>query len=282
MTTRYPDVSGHNFGLDLSETDVICAKATQGTSYINPLFEGQVRAAAQLGFAYHFLESRHPVEQAEHCFQVVGKTRGLMVDAEYYEYPDHTPSNPDIGDVINFIDRYRHLGGLVHLCYLPHWYWHDHIGAPDLGGLRVRNIYLVSSEYPSGGYSSTGPGWNSYGGSNPLVWQYTNRQVYHGRAIDFNAFKGTIDELRGYVLTGKRGEPVATGWRTWETKGNRSLQEIADAVHMPPSSILRRTVEKFGPFDEVTSGYVNAVFAGRVSVKDPVPAGAKLWVRDGG
>lgn len=287
MTTRYPDISHFQEGLDLSGTDVICAKATQGTGYTNPLYERQVRAAAQLGFAYHFLESRRPQDQADHCFQVVGKGRGLMLDIEFTVYPDGTPSNPNMGDAYSFIDRYRSHGGVIHLAYLPHWYWHDHIGAPDLSGLRTRNVYLVSSEYPSAGYSSDGPGWDGYGGSNPIVWQYTSKQLYHGFAVDFNAFKGSVAELRNIVLNGKRGDPVATGWRTWFTKGGSSLEEVGQAVSMAPASILRRTVEKFGPFDDVISGYVNDVFEGRKTFQDKIPAGdgkttGRLWVRDGG
>lgn len=279
MGIRYPDVSGHNAGLDLSGTDVICAKAAQGTGYTSPLYDKQVKAAAQLGFAYHFLESRHPSEQADHCFQVVGRARGLMVDVEFTQYPDGSPSNPNMGDTYTFIDRYRHLGGLVHLCYLPHWYWHDHIGAPDLGGLRARNVYLVSSEYPSAGYSSDGPGWDAYGGSRPLIWQYTSTQLYHHQAIDFNYFKGTVGELRSIVLTGKRGNPVADGWRTWEAKGNRSLEEIGKAVGMAPASILRRTVEKWGPFSDKDAGWLNDVFEGRADPQAAVPDGVKFWVR---
>lgn len=278
-TTFWPDVSSHNEGLDLSGTDVLCAKATQGTSYASPLYKSQISHAKQFGFAYHFLEGAHPEAQADHCHNIVGKT-GLMLDVE-----PTTGSNPTLGDATAFIDRFRHIGGVCHLAYLPHWWWVD-LGQPDLGPLRQRNVFVVSSEYPSGGYSSDGPGWDAYGGSHPLVWQYTDRQSYHNQHVDFNAFKGTIGELRNYVLTGQKGDPVATGWRTWFTKGRSSLVDISTATGMAPASILRRTVEKFGPFDAVISEYVNDVFTGKKTFKDHIPAGdgkttGRLWVRGG-
>lgn len=279
-TTFWPDISGHNPGLDLSGTDVLCAKATQGTSYVNPLYRDQISHAKRFGFAYHFLEGQHPAAQAEHCHNIIGKT-GLMLDVEEVG----AGNDPTLGDAVAFIDAYRFRGGICHLCYLPHWYW-QHLGEPDLQPLRARNIYLVSSEYPSAGYSSDGPGWDAYGGSHPLVWQYTDRQRYHNQSIDFNAFKGTIDDLRSYVLTGQKGASMATGWHTWFTKGNTSLEEVGAAVGMAPASILRRTVEKFGPFDDVISGYVNDVMEGKKTHADKIPAGdgkktGRLWVRGG-
>jgi hypothetical protein len=45
----------------------------------------------------------------------------------------------------------------------------------------------VSSLYTT--YSDNGPGWASYGGVAPVVWQYTDTP------LDTNAFKGSVAEL---------------------------------------------------------------------------------------
>lgn len=279
--TKYPDVSSHNEGLSLAGVPAVCAKATQGTSYVNPLYPAQIGHAAApnaFGFAYHFLEGANPMDQADHCFDVVGNKHGLMVDVE-----PTINSNPTLADTTTFIDRYRKHGGIVHLAYFPHWWWVD-LGQPDFKPLRDRNIYIVSSDYPSAGYTSDGPGWDAYGGNNPLIWQYTANGRLNNGHCDFNAFRGTVAELRNYVLTGKKGDPVTTGWRVWYTKGHSSLADVSKSTGMACSTILRVTVEHFGPFDDVISTYVNDVFEGRKQFTDKIPAGdekttGRLWVR---
>jgi hypothetical protein len=72
---------------------------------------------------------------------------------------------------------------------------------------------------------------------------------------------------------------TATEWKNWDTKGGSSLQDISDATGMACSAILRVTVQKYGPFDDVTSAYLNGVFDGKVKVTDHIPAGARFWVK---
>lgn len=280
--TRFPDVSGHTpTGLTYGGLKVVCVKATQGINYVNPQFRIQmdrVRQAGAFGFAYHFIEDVHPEAQAEHAFDVVSKTP-LMVDHEPWPDRPGGGSFPTLHTLYMFIDHYRKIGGITHISYFPEWYW-DQRGRPDLGGLRSRNMYLWSSNYPAGGYSDRGPGWDAYGGSKPLTWQYTDRQLYRGVRLDFSAVKMSANEFRTVLTTGRRRIVVADNWRTWETGGNTSLAGVGEAVGMAPASILRRTVQKFGPFDDVISGYVNAVFEGDKSFTDKIPAGGKLWVRD--
>jgi hypothetical protein len=87
---------------------------------------------------------------------------------------------------------YRALGGIVSLVYLPAWWWHN-IGAPDLRPLSQAGLSLVSSNYPSGGYSDNGPGWTPYGGMTPVQWQYTETP------LDMNAFRGTAADYRALL-----------------------------------------------------------------------------------
>lgn len=71
---------------------------------------------------------------------------------------------------------------------------------------------------------------------------------------------------------------VSKTWQAWETKGHTSLAEVSKAVGMAEATILRHTVQKYGPFDNPTFGYINGVFEGTISPADPMPAGGRLWV----
>lgn len=74
-------------------------------------------------------------------------------------------------------------------------------------------------------------------------------------------------------------EAATETYREWITKGNSSLEEIAQAVHQPAMTILRQTVAKYDKFDNVIYAYGNGVFDGSVNPTDKIPAGGRLWVR---
>jgi hypothetical protein len=100
---------------------------------------------------------------------------------------------------------------------------------------------------------------------------------------DLNSADGMseADLLHMYGFSAAPPAPPDPGrWRTWETKGNRSLAQIGEETGMAPSSILRRTVEKWGPFDQVIAAYVSDVFNGKMPPTSVIPAGGKLWVQD--
>lgn len=68
-------------------------------------------------------------------------------------------------------------------------------------------------------------------------------------------------------------------WGVWETKGHSSLEDVSRATGMECSSILRATVQKYGPFDTVTSTWLNNVLLGHAAASTKIPAGGRLWVR---
>lgn len=192
MTTIfYPDVSNYQAGLKIQAATVaVIAKATQGTSSVDASygnFKSQAAAEGSLFCAYHFLTAGSAPAQASHAFSVVGSSVPLMVDME----PDGS-SKPTIADLQSFIQEYRALGGTVVEVYLPPWYWSD-LGKPDLTFLATDGISLVTSNYSS--YSDTSTAWNAYGGVAPTQWQFTDAFSYGGEKVDFNAFKGTVQEL---------------------------------------------------------------------------------------
>jgi hypothetical protein len=192
----YPDISGYQNGISLRGALAVACKVTEGTHYFNPDYNRARGNAARNGvffFAYHFLSAGNAAAQAAWCYNHAGKTP-LMLDFE-----SSGSSHPRMADAIGFIDAYRRMGGIIHLVYLPHWYWAQ-IGAPLLSPLRDRGMLLVSSQYTA--YSDNGPGWQPYGGMTPVVWQYANNIPFNGFRVDFNCYKGTLAELKSLAATG--------------------------------------------------------------------------------
>lgn len=200
MTIFYPDISSAQGGVSTKGASAICVKATEGTNYTNPDYKRAMNDANAHGvfnFAYHFMHAGNAGAQARYCHSVVNKTP-LMLDVE----PSTLGGNPTVADAEAFVEAFRNAGGVIHLVYLPRWWWQE-LGSPSLSGLKSRGLRIVSSAYPTNGYSEHGTGWDAYGGMTPTVWQYTASGRFNGEQVDLNAFKGTVAELESIVRTGK-------------------------------------------------------------------------------
>ncbi len=201
MTIFYPDVASGQTGVSFSGAPIAMVKATEGTNYTNPDYgPAKLRAKEAGAFfcAYHFLRAGNGAGQADHAFSVVGSTP-LMLDVET-ETLNGVTSTPSVTDAAAFVSQYRALGGVIYLLYLPRWYWAS-LGSPSLAPLIELGLLLVSSNYTS--YSNSGPGWASYGGMVPVVWQYTDSGTLNGvHRVDFNAYQGTLAEFQSQVTTG--------------------------------------------------------------------------------
>ncbi len=187
-TTFFPDVSNYQAGLSLAGASAVIIKATQGTTYRDPYYQGFKAQAMSLGIpyaAYHWLDSSDAGAQARFAFSVVGASVPLMIDDEQGVI--------NVNHTLAFINAYRAAGGKVTLEYAPQWVWAAS-GRPNLKPIADAGLAFVSSNYTA--YSDTGPGWAPYGGITPTIWQYTDSQLFNGYRVDFNAFKGTVDQLR--------------------------------------------------------------------------------------
>jgi hypothetical protein len=196
ISVFYPDISGFQAGISLRGALAVACKVTEGTGYFNPDYNRARSAAARCGaffFAYHFLSAGRAAAQAAWCFNHAGNTP-IMLDFE------PSGGRPQMADAIGFIDAYRRLGGVIHLVYLPHWYWAQ-IGGPSLEPFISRGMLLVSSQYTT--YADNGAGWDSYGGMTPTIWQYADNISFNGFKVDFNCYKGTLAELKWLVTSGK-------------------------------------------------------------------------------
>lgn len=189
MTIQYTDVSHYQSGLSLKGTPAACAKASQGTGYVDTAYVGFKNQAASLGIpfsAYHWLDTADAAAQAAHAFAVVGRGVPLMIDDEQGVI--------NVPHTVAFIQAYRKLGGLVNREYAPPWVWRNS-GQPDLRPIANLGFTFVSSYYVAG-YGDGGPGWASYGGITPSEWQWTSKAAFNGQKVDMNAFRGTVDQLK--------------------------------------------------------------------------------------
>lgn len=196
MTIFYPDISSFQAGLHLTPgTAAVFAKASEGSFWQDSTYYTFRAQAQQIGAvfgSYHYLHAGSWDTQAANAMAMTGGAP-LMIDVEQ--------DSGGVADIIGFANAYRARGGVVNLVYLPHWYWNQ-IGSPSLTPLLSAGLHLVSSNYAA--YSDTGPGWDAYGGVYPSAWQYSDNLPYAGTHVDFNAFKGTIEQfsaLIGYGTT---------------------------------------------------------------------------------
>jgi glycosyl hydrolase family 25 len=190
MTIFFPDISSYEAGLIVQPgTVAVIAKATEGTYYRDAQYANFKAQAAHVGAvfsAYHFLKAGNGAGQADYCHALVGSTP-VMLDVE-----TEGTSKPTVQDCLDFINRLRALGGSVWGAYFPQWYWQQ-VG----GNLASLGVAVVASNYTA--YSDTGPGWAPYGGVTPALWQYTDKQPYGGQTMDFNAYKGTVQQLAALI-----------------------------------------------------------------------------------
>lgn len=187
-------------------------KVSEGNYYADP-FWPTVRDWCKTNdvpcIGYHYVTTNPAAEQVS---KFVGNGGGpnVMLDFE-----------ANSGNIANFwavLNAFNSAGVQVALSYLPRWYWQS-IGSPSLTGVPG---LVSSSYYESGTYGSieyvaaggdAGPGWDSYGGVKPSVWQFTDGAIIDGKSVDANAFRGTLADLQtllGIPRTPTTGEPTVT------------------------------------------------------------------------
>lgn len=251
-----PDISSYQHGLrvaDLSDPFILL-KCTEGTYYADPDYGpwlAQAKSSKKLAIAYHFVKvESSPQAQAQFLWTRIGDTAlPVMLDIE-----TEGTSKPGLPFVLDVADAMLTRGLNVRLAYLPRWYWQQ-IGSPDLTPLARRGIGVVSSAYPSraglepaAGYAASGgdngPGWASYGGVRPVLWQYTDSGLEQQR-LDFNAFRGTISELAA-LLTGSTTTTSGGGAMGSYTVGDGWQRDYPDVAaqlqqHIPAGTTVDET-----------------------------------------
>lgn len=216
MTIHFPDVSNWQAGLSLDGAVACIAKASEGTGYRDPYYVDFRSQAERLGIpfaAYHWISTADIDSQARFAYGIVGSDTPMMWDCE--------DDGSTVERILAITEAYRKLGGIATLVYLPKWWWSGHLGSPDLRPLHDAGLSLISSHYTT--YSDNGPGWNPYGGVTPSIWQYTSSKPFNGMNIDFNAFKGTVEQLAALWQSGGYDVDSENTWKFIET-GERPVK----------------------------------------------------------
>lgn len=205
MTIFGPDMSSFQKGVNVAALNdpFVLLKCTEGTYYTDsqyPVWYSQAKQAGKLLVAYHFISGEDPVAQASHlAAHILDKSVPVMIDWEA-----EGAFKPTLPQLFHLIDAINAAGMRVRLAYVPRWFWSNQ-GGGDLTPLSQRGVGVVSSAYPgksgeapAAGYASaggdSGVGWQPYGGITPVLWQYTDAGTEQ-QSLDFNAFRGTIDQL---------------------------------------------------------------------------------------
>lgn len=164
----------------------LVAKASEGSGFHDPLYGKYHDQAARLGIpfaAYHWINTEDLDLQVRNLAAIVTDHTPIMWDCE--------ASGATVPRILDATSKARARGLVVTLVYLPHWWWANHLGSPDLRPLRDAGLSLVSSNYTD----VPDAGWAPYGGVTPAIWQFADDVEWRGDTVDMNRFNGTIDQL---------------------------------------------------------------------------------------
>jgi lysozyme len=174
----------------------IFLKATQGSSYVDPVFVQRAMLAAAAGLnvgAYHFMDASDPLAQVRHFLSVAGHLAILAFDVERNGVSGGTVSMEQAAEAVSFFQSIRG--------YCPGIY----IGRGGVDGRStglpndvLSRCWLWLPEY--GVSPICPPGW-----SNWKLWQHTDGSVGSdvvpvpgiGRC-DRNRFAGTVAQLAAW------------------------------------------------------------------------------------
>jgi GH25 family lysozyme M1 (1,4-beta-N-acetylmuramidase) len=201
-----------------SETAFGWEKATQGTWYVNPYWNGpkghnkaaMERRKSVSGFipgVYHFLEAGHAAAQADFFASHAGNLDGwgIMVDVE----PTAT-SRPALADAKEFVSRCReHYPHHPVTGYIPKWYWGNQ--ETTFVDVLFASRYVTGTGTPRQLYAKvTSSMWDAYGGKKPALLQFTDQAEVSGVGglVDCSAFRGTPAELRKEITPAPPEEEV--------------------------------------------------------------------------
>jgi hypothetical protein len=281
MTFTYPDLYHGDAPLSLTGAQFVMLKATEGLSFVDSQYVRWAAQAHDEGIpwgAYHFLHNSNPGGQAANAYHVVGPHVPLMVDVEKTVTGQDNPTLPAL---LDFIRAYRKLGGLVHLAYVPRWYWTDVLHSPMLTPVTQLGVQVVASAYAT--YSDTAPGWQPYGGVIPAVLQYTDSQRFNGKSVDFNAYRGTLAQFLSMISGGTMAilSPQDLSWQIENVPApdgtrkilTQAIGEWAAAIHALQETVAKVTTSDVAPPDvQVIDAEISKALGAGVEAVKPTPA----------
>ena len=228
------DISSHKAGFNVAKAasegySAAIAKASQGTWYQDPCFDGFAQQAINAGLipgAYHWLENGQGGLQAELFYHDVGEHGGpqgwlCACDCE---------DDADWATLTAFFGRWKELAsGHPLILYSGNWWWESRgWNGAGLTPYLWDSRYVSGSGYGSQLYELVPDSWWTprYGGwSETSILQYSSNATVAGSTpIDVDAFLGTREEL--LKLTRRMSDMEQTdklikGPSPWRTVGDQ-------------------------------------------------------------
>lgn len=182
-------------------------KATEATSYKNPLYSSQYNGATSVGMlrgAYHFAIPNVSSGAAQANYFVNngggwsadGRTLPPLLDIEYNPYPElgNTCYNMSAGQMVSWIRDFsntvRARTGRVPMIYTTADWWNRCTGSNTGFGDHPLHI----ARYSQSGAGTMPAGWKSYN-----IWQYSSTGPFEG---DSNVWRGSADDLARFAMNG--------------------------------------------------------------------------------
>ncbi|MCC5950483.1 MAG: S-layer homology domain-containing protein [Acidimicrobiia bacterium] len=245
----------------------VFVKATEGTTYTNPYYAGDVAGASAAGMstgAYHYARPSRPVSNARneaiHFANTIGPQTGATTIPPVLDLEEHGGlTRSELAEWTRiFLDETERLTNRRPILYTGAWFWNQYVNSTAFG-----DTPLWLANYTSGPAPTMMPvGWSDW-----TVWQWTSSGIVPGIVgyTDLNRFRGSLEFLHSLGRVNQGQAPTGH----------------LDLVHNPAPGVLRVrgwAVDRDIPWDPVAVHiYSNGV--GRLNhlAQDPRPDLAEIW-----
>ena len=202
------DVSSHQPSVDWNRARSLGAryayvKATEATSYINPLYARQTSGAVGAGMlhgAYHFAIPNVSSGRAQADYFVNnggrwtadGNTLPPLLDVEYNPYPElgdtcyDMTSSQMVSWIRDFSTRVAERTGRLPMIYTTTDWWKTCTG--NSSAFSSQPLHIASYAKTAGALPK---GWGNY-----TLWQYSSTGPFEG---DSNVYNGSLQQLRDFA-----------------------------------------------------------------------------------
>lgn len=193
---QHPGAQGIDWNAVNGSQDFAMVKATEGSTYINPFYEEDVRQALAAGLkvgAYHYARpAGDPLAQARHFAQQIKNAPGQnlppVLDLEVAE--GLSPVALQAWTRVFLVELER-LTGKRPMIYTYRYFWSDHMGNTK----QFAEYPLWLAAYQNHAPSPVG-GWNKL-----AMWQRSDSGRVAGinTPVDMNLFNGDKGQLAGFA-----------------------------------------------------------------------------------
>jgi lysozyme len=208
------DVSHHQDWIDwqkvrTSGVRFAFIKASEGSEYIDPMFEENMRGAAEsdiIAGTYHFFLPRlDPLSQARHyvkTLQELGGNRPTLPPCVDIETPGLGKTGFNQAVKVSLEEIFR-LTGRTALIYVSPGFWNSSLPVPVYSGYKLKGSGVDwAAEYPLWvAHYTTGWPYQVYPWAGWAFWQYSSSGKIAGIStrVDLNHFSGNASELAALV-----------------------------------------------------------------------------------